>query len=201
MALTKIRKSVISSSYDDLGLGSISLQNKNAVDITGGTLNGIVLGGTTPVTFTSKGITDTSTTNKIDVTDSGVNIKTEVTTTRLKGSNRFSVNALSYNLINLVDMSTILVPGDTALVNIAAYEGNTNVVFGKITLVVQRSNNGYSVSTLGVQPVANYINESLSVYSVETSNENYGNILKIRVDHMPGTTHIVKGQFTILSHY
>lgn len=201
MALTKIRKSVLSTSYTELGLGNIALQSKNDVEITGGYLDNVVLGSVTPVTLKSTGITDTATTNQVQVTNAGTSVTNELSANRYRGNNTFTVNNVNNGVLtNLVDMSTILSPGDTAIVNIAVGAlGDENNIVPKIVLLVQRNSSGYSVSTLGTQPIANYIDEVGSNYASSGNNENYGSMLKIKLNYVAGA-HLVKGQFFILSY-
>lgn len=189
MALTKIKKSVLSTNYVELGLGNVSLQDKETINIDGGNIDGVVLGSSNPVTLISTGINDSSLNETV--------CSKKLVTASIVGSLGFTVDINNATLSNLIDMTTVLNPGDSAIVSIAVgtVPSFTNLV-SKITLLVQRSNSAFSVSVLGTQPNASVIDESASGY-LPTINSNYGNILKIKINYSPGIWR-VKGQFLIL---
>jgi len=69
----------------------------------------------------------------------------------------------SSGLTNFIDLSTIMINADTAIISISQYDNNR---LAKATVIVQRTdyNSGaaYSVANLGTQPIASYLSFDIS---------------------------------------
>lgn len=84
----------------NLGLGTIATQNTSAVALTGGSINGVVIGGTTPAAGTFTTVNGLTTTNFVQVTNSKLCNVTTVTasaTPALVASNCFQAITLNSN--------------------------------------------------------------------------------------------------------